>query len=316
MASTTVFLDEQLAKYGFGAGHPFSRKRFQAFSHVFYQHGLDQKVQIEMGRQAEDEEIQRFHTPQYIDYIKQKSIIGRGYIDYGDTPAFKGIFESAAYIAGTTLEAVTAIMDGYTDCAFVPIAGLHHARRNGASGFCVFNDGGIAVEMLREKYFLNKIAYINIDAHHGDGIYYGFDEDPDLICVDTHQENIFPGSGLAEQTGEKQAIGTKLNLLLKAGTHDQEFAPIIKKILAYLDQFDFEFMIFQCGADNMKGDPLCELSLTEESYRTITQELLRVADQKCQGRFLALGGGGSDLVNLAKAWNTVVDAMIHHERDR
>ena len=127
--------------------------------------------------------------------------------DDGDTPARPGIFDAASVAVGTTMAAVDAIMQGEAKRAFVPIAGLHHAGRDCAAGFCVFNDCGVAAEYLRAKYGVTRIAYVDIDAHHGDGVFYGFEDDPDLIFADIHEDGryLYPGTGAVTETGRGPA---------------------------------------------------------------------------------------------------------------
>ena len=150
---------------------------------------------------------------------------GSGYLDAGDTPAFPGVFEAAATVAGTVLAALDDVVRGRCRQAFVPIAGLHHASRDGAAGFCVFNDCGIAIETLRERYAIQRVAYVDIDAHHGDGVFYAFESDPDLIFVDLHEDGryLYPGTGSVEESGVGSAKGTKLNIPLPPQADDETF---------------------------------------------------------------------------------------------
>src|SRR5580700_11599347 len=177
-------MGERLAKYSFGDGHPFGPDRYAAFVREFEERALDERVEILEPRMASYDELLSFHTAPYIEFVRERSANGQGFLDAGDTPAFRGIYEAAAYVVGATLNAVAAIMDGGCRRAFVPIAGLHHAGRDHAAGFCVFNDCGVAIELLRRNRGLTRIAYVDIDAHHGDGVYYAFEEDADVIIAD------------------------------------------------------------------------------------------------------------------------------------
>ena len=165
---------ERLARYGFPDGHPFGQDRHAAFFAEFSARGLDKRVRVMETRAATRSELESFHTAQYIDLVANRSLTGEGYLDAGDTPAWRGVYEAAADVVGATLLAAEEIMSGRVRRGFVPIAGLHHATRGGAAGFCVFNDCGVAIEVLRKNYGLRRIAYVDIDAHHGDGVYYGF----------------------------------------------------------------------------------------------------------------------------------------------
>lgn len=155
-----VYVGEKLARYGFGEGHPFGPDRMDAFWHEAIKRGLDRKVSIAEPVQAIDELIRRFHTSSYIDRVKALSETGEGFLDDGDTPAFKGVYEAAATVVGSGLAAVEVIMQGDHPRCFIPIAGLHHARRDMAAGFCVFNDAGVLIETLRSLYGVERIAYV------------------------------------------------------------------------------------------------------------------------------------------------------------
>ena len=175
-----VIKDPATAAYGFGEGHPFGPDRHDVFHAELESSGVADTVEFDRGRPATREELQSFHTERYIDFVKSACDGGSAMLDGGDTPAFPGLYEAAADVAGANLNLVDAIMSGRARRAFIPIGGLHHAGRDHAAGFCVFNDCGIAAAILRSRYGLNRVAYIDIDAHHGDGMYYAFEADPYL----------------------------------------------------------------------------------------------------------------------------------------
>ena len=187
-SAVAVYVGEALAAYGFGDSHPFGADRMAAFWQRMRHTGLDKRVQVRAPALASDDDILLFHAPEYLDKVKRLSISAEGCLDGGDTPAFKGMYEAAATVVGTVQAALDRIMRGECRQAFVPIAGLHHARRDSAAGFCVFNDCGVAIEALRHRYAIHKVAYVDIDAHHGDGVFYAFEEDPELINVDFHED--------------------------------------------------------------------------------------------------------------------------------
>ncbi len=194
--SVYVYKGDEIARYGFGDPHPFGTDRHDVFHKELAAAGLGERVHYAHPRRASVDELAMFHTAEYIDRVSQMSHDGKGFLDEGDTPAVKGIFDAASDVVGSVLSAVDRIMHVEAKRAFVPIAGLHHAARDAAAGFCVFNDCGVAVEYLRTKYGLRRIAYVDIDAHHGDGVYYAFEDDPDLIFADIHQDGrcLYPGS--------------------------------------------------------------------------------------------------------------------------
>lgn len=315
MYSIGIFLDIHLAKYGFGPNHPFNNFRYAAFADALEQLHLDKNALILKGRLAKDSEITQFHTSEYVSFIKQKSTEGTGYLDHGDTPAMLGIFEAASYVVGTVLEAVDQIMQGTIERAFVPIAGLHHSHPEAASGFCVFNDCAIAIKTLRQKYHIEKIAYIDIDVHHGDGVYYGFENDPNLIFADIHQEGIFPGTGFTSEQGTGKATGKKLNIPLPAGAGDDEFFAVWPQIEELLEHERPEFIILQCGADSLRNDPLAFFQYSDKPHAYAAQRLCKIANKYAKGRLLALGGGGYNMHNISQAWIAVVKSLINTTLD-
>ena len=313
MANVAVFLGEALANYGFGHGHPFGPDRHDAFVKEFEKRGLHKKVAIQLPTSATDQQILYFHTSEYLEQVKRQSETGTGYLDCGDTPAFKGCYEAAATVVGTTLAAVEQVMKGNTKRAFIPIAGLHHARRNTAAGFCIFNDCGVAIETLRKEYGLKKVAYVDIDAHHGDGVFYEFESDPDLVFVDFHEDGrfLYPGTGAIEETGKGEARGTKLNIPMPPQANDELFIKLWDKAEAFIEQGKPEFILLQCGADSINGDPITHMAYTPAVHAHAAKRLSTLADRVCEGRLVAMGGGGYNRENLANGWCEVVSALVN-----
>ena len=306
-----VYRGDALASYGFGEDHPFGHDRHAAFHAELALADLGSAIHYAEPRRASVDDLALFHTAEYIEHISRMSQEGSGFLDQGDTPAFPGVFDVASDVVGTTLAAVDAVMGGEARRAFVPIAGLHHAARDRAAGFCVFNDCGIAIEYLRDKYGIGRVAYVDIDAHHGDGIYYGFEDDPDLIFVDVHEDGrfLYPGTGGTEEIGTGRAKGTKLNIPMPPGATDEQFEAVWPLINAHLAEWEPEFILFQCGADSLEGDPITHLCFTEETHAMAATRLCDLADRYCDGRIVGVGGGGYNRANLARAWTRVVQAL-------
>jgi acetoin utilization protein AcuC len=310
--SVLVIAGERLARYGFPDGHPFGPDRHAAFYAEFAARGLDKRVRLMETRAATREELQSFHTPQYLDIVAERSRTGEGSLDAGDTPAFRGVYEAAADVVGATLLASEEIMAGKARRAFIPIAGLHHAARGGAAGFCVFNDCGVAVEMLRRNHGLKRIAYVDIDAHHGDGMYYGFENDPDLIFADIHEDGqyLYPGTGREDEVGRGAAAGAKLNIPVPPGADDAVFDAEWPRMLAHVRKFEPEFILLQAGADSVGGDPITHMRFTADSHQRAARDLTTLAEELGHGRVLGTGGGGYNRINLAKAWTGVVEGLL------
>lgn len=306
-----VYKGDAIASYGFGDPHPFGLDRHGVFHDELAGAGLGDAIEYAAPRTASVDDLLLFHTADYIDKVSRMSAEGKGYLDEGDTPAMPGIFDAASNVVGATLAAVDAIMEGAARRAFVPIAGLHHAGRGHAAGFCVFNDCGVAAEYLRQRHGLQRIAYVDIDAHHGDGMFYGFEGDKDLIFADIHEDGryLYPGTGAATETGTGRARGTKLNIPIAPGADDRDFRREWSRVEAYLDHARPEFIIFQCGADSLEGDPITHLCFTEQAHADAATALCRLADKHCGGRIVGTGGGGYNRRNLARAWTRVVQSF-------
>ncbi|HEY5644201.1 MAG TPA: acetoin utilization protein AcuC [Woeseiaceae bacterium] len=310
--SVLVYKGDEIAAYGFGDPHPFGTDRHDVFHAELAGAGLADRLVFGHPRVARVDEIALFHTPDYIDKVSRLSAQGYGYLDEGDTPAVPGIFEAASAVVGAVLGAVDEIMHGNYRRAFVPIAGLHHAARDTAAGFCVFNDCGVAAEYLRSQYGVRRIAYVDIDAHHGDGMFYAFEDDPDLIFADIHEDGryLYPGTGAREETGTGRARGTKLNLPIPPGADDDEFRMAWVQVEAYLEAQRPEFILMQCGADSLEGDPITHLCWTEEAHAEAAAALCRLAEKYSGGRIIGTGGGGYNRRNLARAWTRVVQSFV------
>jgi acetoin utilization protein AcuC len=239
-------------------------------------------------------------------------LTGEGFLDNGDTPAFPGMYEAGAAVVGSVLDALRWILERPRRRAFVPIAGLHHARRDRAAGFCVFNDLGVAIETLRAVHGIRRVAYVDIDAHHGDGVFYSFENDPELIYADLHEDGryLFPGTGFANETGRGAATGTKLNIPMPPGADDVLFRREWERVEAFVRAGRPEFIILQAGADCIDGDPLTHLRYTSAAHAQAAARLRGLADELCDGRLLATGGGGYDRAGLASAWCAVVEALL------
>jgi len=311
MSSVAVVVSERLARYGFGDGHPFGPDRLAAFVREFSARGLPQRVTVLEPRNATEQELRSFHSQEYVEFVRERSAAGSGLLDAGDTPAFKGVYEAAAGVVGATLSCMEAIMQGECRRAFVPIAGLHHAARNRAAGFCVFNDCGVAIEQLK-RAGLKRIAYVDIDAHHGDGVFYAFEDDAAVVFADLHEDGryLYPGTGAAAETGRGAAQGMKLNVPLPPGADDELFASVWPRVIAHLRKFTPEFIILQCGADSLEGDPITHLRFSPQVHARAARELGALADELGHGRVLALGGGGYNRANLAQAWSMVVENLL------
>ena len=307
-----LYVDEAMGKYGFPDGHPFGPDRQAAFWREALKQGLDKRAALARSRAADRDEIARFHTASHVMRVEELSVEGEGSIDYGDTPAYPGVYEASARVVGAALEGLDRIMSGACHRTFQPIGGLHHARRANAAGFCVFNDCGVVIDTLRDHYGVRRIAYVDVDVHHGDGLYYPYESDPDLIVADIHEDGMFlyPGTGGEEERGKGEAEGAKLNIPMQPGAGDRQFIEEWERVVDFLGRHRPEFIIFQCGADSLAGDPLAHLKYSPAAHAHAARSLCRLANEMALGRIMGFGGGGYNRGNLALAWNAVLKEFI------
>ncbi len=310
---TGLVSGEALARYGFSDGHPFGIDRQGAFLAEARRRGLlDRAVAIAPAAAASRDVLMRFHTDDHVDRVARAEADGLRWLDKGDTPVFPGVYEASAVVVGSAVASLDRVMRGECLRTLQPIGGLHHASRSGAAGFCVFNDVGVVIETLRAVYGVRRVAYIDIDVHHGDGVFYAFEEDPDLIFADIHEDGLhrYPGTGHAHEIGRGAAAGTKINLPLPRGAGDDAFLAAWSRAEAHLDRHAPEFIVLQCGADGLAGDPLADLALSPRVHRHVATRLRVLADRHAGGRLMAFGGGGYDRKNIAAAWCEVLAALI------
>jgi acetoin utilization protein AcuC len=308
-----LFYGEPLRRYAFPEGHPFSVRRVEGYWKAANEAGiLASKVAVYEPVKAGEEDLLTFHIPEYVNFVKKASEVGTGFLDQGDTPAFKGVFEASSYVAGTTLKALDLVMSGEAHNAFNPVGGLHHAWRDRASGFCVFNDAAMAIVRAKEKYALKRILYVDIDAHHGDGVFYEFCSDPNVFIADMHEDGrfLFPGTGFEHETGSKEGEGRKLNIVMAPGSGPEEFKKGFEKMVRFAEKAEPELILFQCGADGLAGDPITHLRYSPDCHKFATENLCKLSERYCQGKIVAMGGGGYNVENVASAWLEVTKALI------
>src|SRR5215212_3714238 len=307
-----LYVDDALGRYGFPNGHPFGPDRQDAFWAEAQKQGLPKRVALRASREAKHDEIERFHKREHVERVRVLSTEGYGSIDYGDTPAYPGVYDASAHVVGAALDGLAQVMSGAAYRTFQPIGGLHHARRTTAAGFCVFNDCGVVIDTLRSQYGVQRVAYVDIDVHHGDGLYYPFEEDPDLVYADIHEDGrfLYPGTGYDYERGKGPGEGLKLNIPMQPGAGDAEFYKVWERIVDHVRKNKPEFIVFQCGADSIAGDPLAHLQYTPRAHAHAARGLCALANELCDGRIMGFGGGGYNRGNLAAAWCAVLDEFI------
>lgn len=307
-----LYVGDEIGRYGFPGGHPFGPSRMRSFFERARDRGLDQRASLFSPVQASREELALFHDEGFVRFVEEHDDSEGVLLDNGDTPSFRGCYEAAAAVVGSTVDAARRMAKGELERAFIPIAGLHHASRTGAAGFCIFNDAGVAIEVLRKELGVARVAYVDIDAHHGDGLYYGFEDDKDVCFADIHQDGrtLYPGTGSPDEVGKGDAVGTKLNIALPPGADDRNFESAWGAVEEHVRNARPELILLQCGADSVAGDPLTAMRFSPKAHAMAAERLCAVADDLGHGRVLAMGGGGYNHENLAEAWSNVLEALL------
>ncbi|GAB6947480.1 acetoin utilization protein AcuC [Vulcanisaeta sp. JCM 16161] len=290
--------------YNFGPWHPFKPYRERQLVELLREHGLlGSHVDLVEPEPASDEELMLVHTRDYIDYVKNASINGVGYLDYGDTPAFRGVHEAAAIRVGGTLLVTKLVNEGKYVHGFNPGGGFHHAKPSEAAGFCVYNDIAIAVKWLR-SHGVRRVAVVDVDVHHADGTQAVFDSE-DVLLISTHgyDGRFYPGTGWIDEDGVGAGKGLKVNIPLPPHTGDDIYSMVIDEIIKpMLDRYSPEFLVLQFGVDAHTGDELGILDLTTESYLKVLNAVHDIAHKYAGGRLVLTGGGGYDVWNTVKTW--------------
>jgi acetoin utilization protein AcuC len=311
---TGLIWDERFLDYNFGPQHPLRPIRVKLTYDLIRSKGILQQGSVEVirPRLAAREEILLFHEEDYVRLVEQYSKRGSGLLDIGDTPAFKGCYEATSLVVGASIVAADAVMRGGLSHAFNPSGGLHHAHPERASGFCIFNDPAVVIAHLKSEYNLTRIVYLDIDAHHGDGVMYGFYDDPSVLDIDFHESGnfLFPGTGFPDEIGKGEARGLKLNIPLPPSTGDEAYLDAFEQIVPdALKKYRPEIILVQCGADGHIDDRLAHLRLTTKVYTEVVSQMHNLAHDLCNGRLLLFGGGGYTLANVPRVWTVAFSTL-------
>jgi acetoin utilization protein AcuC len=270
---------------------------------------------------ADDSQLTRVHTAEYLAAVRAAAIepffSGWG-LGTADNPVFPRMHEASALVAGATIQAAQAVWSGQARRALSIAGGLHHAMPDRASGFCVYNDPAIAITHLLDQG-ANRVAYIDIDVHHGDGVQAIFYDDPRVLTVSLHEtpRTLFPGTGFPDETGGPHAAGSAVNLALPPGTDDHGWLRAFHAVVpSVVRAFAPEVLFSQCGADTYVVDPLAHLGLTVDGQRASYLALAALADEVCDGRWIATGGGGYALVEgVPRAWTHLMAVLTGEPLD-
>lgn len=320
MKKDAVFIySDDLLEYSFSETHPFNQKRILMTLDLLKKAGAITDEDIIPPRIATDEELLLAHDATFLDVVKRA---GKGEISdsvgsiYGigteDTPIFPNMHQASALLVGGTLTAVDEVMEGRAKYALNLSGGLHHGFQGRASGFCVYNDSSVAIKYIQKKYGA-RVLYIDTDAHHGDGVQWSFYEDPTVCTFSIHETGryLFPGTGTITERGNGLGYGTSFNFPIDAFTEDESFLSIYKTAIREVaDFFKPDVILTQNGADAHYYDPLTHLYGTMEIFKEIPRIAREIADEYCDGRWIAVGGGGYDIWRVVpRAWSHIWMAM-------
>jgi acetoin utilization protein AcuC len=311
--SAVVVWDDALLSYDLG-DHPLKPVRVRLT--IELARALDildrDGVRIVAPEPAGDDALLRVHTAGYLDAVKAASrdpfFRGHG-LNTPDNPVFDGMHEASAQVAGATIAAAEAVWSGSATRAVNVAGGLHHAMPDRASGFCVYNDPAIAIARLLDLG-AQRIAYVDVDVHHGDGVQEVFFNDPRVLTVSLHETPLalFPGTGFPDEIGGPDAAGSAVNVALPPGCADAGWLRAFHAVVpGVLRAFRPELLVTQCGADTHRLDPLADLRLSVDGQRASHLALRALADELCGGRWVATGGGGYALVEcVPRAWTHLI----------
>jgi len=318
---TGVVWGQAVLGYDFGPTHPMSPVRLELTELLVRELGLLEGVAIVEPRVAPDEALLAVHTPEYVRAVREASLFGaepRGAfgLGTGDVPAFWRMHEASARIVGGTLAAGLAVWRGELEHAVNFTGGLHHAMPAAASGFCVYNDAAVAIRAMLDDG-AQRVAYVDLDAHHGDGVERIFWDDPRVLTVSVHESGrtLFPGTGFPQDVGGPRAQGTAVNVSLPARTTTARWARAVDAVVpAVLRAFEPEVVVSQHGCDAHTVDPLTNLRVSVDGMRWADELVHSLAHELCAGRWLALGGGGYAVVDVVpRAWAHLVAVASHSE---
>jgi acetoin utilization protein AcuC len=324
-----LFLHPDAHDYGFGPHHPWQPVRLRALVELIAALDNGDTAAPRRPEPATRGELLLAHSAWYLDAVQELSeyesgeaaqattLAGAAGLGAGDTPAFTGMHEATSAIVGATLAATRAVLNDACRHAFSPSGGLHHAMRDRASGFCVYNDLVVAIEdALRDPG--QRVLYIDLDAHHGDGVQAAFYTSPRVLTVSLHESGryLFPGTGEVTELGEGAGLGFSVNAPLAPFTQEASWLEAVAALMPPLcARFRPTLIVSQHGCDGHAWDPLTHLALTTDAYAQATAMIHRLAHEHCDGRWVAAGGGGyQPLAVVPRAWARVWLEMMGSEQ--
>ncbi len=314
---STVVFDPTLTDYDFGPHHPMSPVRVELTMQLAHELGVTgERLRVVPAPLATLDDIATVHDPALIEAVQRAGNTGGAELQVGlgsdDNPVFLGMHEAAAHVVGATLEACRLVHTGESLHAANITGGLHHAMRDRASGFCVYNDVAIGIRWLLGQG-AERVAYVDVDVHHGDGVEAVFWDDPRVLTISLHETGqfLFPGTGFSNDVGGAGAEGSAVNVALPPGTSDAGWLRAFHAVVPDLvGEFDPDVLVTQHGCDSHAEDPLAHLMLSVDGQRAAYLALHDLAHEVSDGRWVATGGGGYALVDVVpRAWSHLLSVV-------
>ncbi len=304
--STALIYTESYLDYDYGPTHPLKVIRLKLAYELIRAYGLLRlpTVRFVPTRKAEEEDLALFHSRDYLEVLKQANdgTLPKEAYQYGlgpgDNPVFKGLYDWSRWVTGATLQAADLVFRGETELAFNMAGGLHHAQRSRASGFCYINDAVIGIRKLLDQGM--RVAYVDIDAHHGDGVQKAFYRTDRVLTISLHEtgNTLFPGTGFEFEIGEGEGEGYSVNLPFPPFTDDEVYTWAFEEVVPPLIRaFRPDVVFTQLGVDTFYNDPLANLQLSLFGFERVVRRLKELSP-----KWVALGGGGYEISNVARAW--------------
>lgn len=307
--SVHVSWDEELTSYNFGPDHPLNPIRLALTMRLARELDVLSDVTTHAAIPASDDELRLVHTDAYIAAVKQATGPDQAHLEHGlgtvDNPTFAGMHDAGARVVGGSIAAAQAVVEGRAKRGVNISGGLHHAMADHASGFCVYNDVAIAIRTLLDAG-VKRVGYVDVDVHHGDGVQAAFYDDPRVLTISLHESprTLFPGTGDPSEVGVGDAEGTTVNVALPPATPDSGWLRAFHAVVPpLLRAWQPEILVTQHGCDTHVDDPLAHLALTVDGQRESYLALRDLADDLCDGKWVATGGGGYALIDVVpRAW--------------
>jgi len=322
--SVVLVYDDHMSAYRFARKHPLVPERFtlaidlaRAWD-LLSQQPEEGRARLVAPEPCSRQDLLRVHDARYVSVVR--NVNSPVYVDdwfglgEGDTPRFPDMHEAACRVAGGTVTALVGVVEGLWTRAFAPAGGLHHAHRERAAGFCVYNDCAVAIAKATAENPGLRVAYVDIDAHHGDGVQEAFVARSDVLTVSIHESGryLYPGTGASRDIGEGEGRGFAINVPLPPHTADADYARVFEQVIGpALTQFQPDVIVAQLGADAHIADPLTHLRLTVAGHADLTRRIVASADALCGGRVVGTGGGGYDAYcGTPRAWAAALAMLL------